>query len=85
VAVTRESLVAFLAGAQHLDPAELADDTPLFSSGLVDSFTLVDLLDHLEREGGFRMRHADVTVENLDSVARILHYAEARANGEHPA
>jgi acyl carrier protein len=81
VALTRESVLDYLANALQVDTSALEDATPLFSSSLLDSFSMVDLVVFLEKEGGFRMRPAEVNLDNLDSVARILAFAARRAEG----
>lgn len=47
-------------------------ETLLFSSGVVDSFALVTLMMRLEQEARMRISPVDVTLENFDSIARIL-------------
>jgi len=54
--------------------AELAENTPLFSSGLIDSFSLVSLMTYIEDEAGVRISPGDVNLENFDSIGRILGY-----------
>jgi acyl carrier protein len=70
--ITSETLVEFLETELGVDMEGVGGDDPLFSSGLVDSFALVTLMMHLEREGGFRINPADVTLDNLDTIDRIL-------------
>jgi acyl carrier protein len=79
VAVTREALLAFLTKKTRADLSKIDDSAELFSSGMVDSFVMVDLLMWLEKQTGARVNPADVSVDNLDSVERILAYAVARA------
>lgn len=79
MSVTKNDLLAFLEEEVGIDPDEIADDTALFSSGLVDSFALVTLMMHLEKLGGFRINPTDVTLDNLDSVERILKYVSGIA------
>ncbi len=76
--LTRERLVAFLVAKQGLSADELDDDTPLFTGGLLDSFTMVDLIQFLEEESGLRMSETEVNLANLDSLRRILSYAASR-------
>jgi acyl carrier protein len=53
-------------------PAESIDDeTPLFSSGLLDSFNMIELVGLVEEQMGKKLRVADINLENLDSVRRI--------------
>jgi acyl carrier protein len=72
--IERQTLVDFLETELGVEMDGIENDTPLFSSGIVDSFALVTLMMHLEREGGFRINPADVTLDNLDSIDRILAY-----------
>jgi len=75
MAVTETELLEFLEDELAIDRAEIVLDTLLFSSGLIDSFSLVSLLGFLETAGGFMIDPADVTLDNFDSLARILAYA----------
>ncbi len=61
-----------------VDSEEVQPDTPLFSSGLIDSFSLVVLMTFIEKSGGVSISPADVTLENFDSVERILEFIERR-------
>jgi acyl carrier protein len=51
----------------------------LFESGLLDSFTLTDLVSELEREFAIRIPDSDLTPRRFDSVARIETYIQGRA------
>jgi acyl carrier protein len=52
-------------------PEDLGDDTPLLSSGLVDSLGLEQLLWFVEDEFGLEFAEADLTAENFESLASI--------------
>ena len=78
MALTRQTLTRYLVEKQGVDAHALADGPLLFTSGLLDSFTMVDLILFIEEEGGFKMRAAEVNLDNLDSIERILAYADAR-------
>lgn len=75
-----EDLIDFLRTDLGVETAGLDADTPLFSSQLVDSFALVTLMMFLEREAGIRIAPGDVTLDNMDTVARMLAYV-ARVRG----
>jgi acyl carrier protein len=75
MAITQESLLRFLEEEVALDTADIEPETLLFSTGLIDSFSLVTLLSFLETEGGFRISPGDVTLENFDSIERMLAFA----------
>lgn len=52
-------------------------DTLLFSTGIVDSFALVTLMMQLEQETGMKINPGDVTLENFDSMQRIIAFAQS--------
>lgn len=60
-------------------PDGLGDDAGLFSGGLIDSLSVMDLVNFVETEIGCRIPPADIALENFDSVERIVRYAEALA------
>ncbi|HVY47111.1 MAG TPA: acyl carrier protein [Minicystis sp.] len=76
MALTRERLVDFMAKELKLKMAKIDDKTPLFSSGMIDSFMLVSLMRFVETEGGFRIPVTDVRLDNLDTIERILAYSQ---------
>ena len=78
MAVTREELVTFLGSKTRADLSEIDDDTELFSTGLVDSFDMVDLLFFLEQKLPGKVGPDDVSIENLDSIERILNFVASR-------
>jgi len=67
---------AFLEDDLGADLSEIENDTPLFSDGIIDSFALVNLMMFLETEGGFRINPADVNLDNLDNIDRIVAFAQ---------
>jgi acyl carrier protein len=73
--ITRDELVEFFETELGVELEDLGDDDPLFSSGVIDSFALVTLMMHLERTGGVRIDPTDVTLDNLDTLNRILAFS----------
>jgi acyl carrier protein len=51
-------------------------DTPLVSSGLVDSFSLIDVLLELEKITGRRIPAARVSPPDMETVTKMLALAE---------
>ena len=56
---------------QEGDDREITKTTPLISSGLVDSFSMVSLLRFLEKKYEIDIPDAAATPEAFDSVERI--------------
>lgn len=79
--LTKSAIVDFLRDELGLDTATVTEETPLFSSGMIDSFSLVSLIMHLESKGGFRMQPMDITLDNLDTVGRMLRFVSTHVNG----
>ena len=78
MALGRDELVFFLKDSLDVDMDELADDAPLFSSGEIDSFSLVSLIEHIEKQCGFRVKPTEVSLDNMDSVERLMAYIDRR-------
>ncbi len=79
MALTRDALIQYLEDKARVDLGGVDDEDELFSSGLVDSFAMVDLLVFLEKHTGTKMGPEDITLDNLDSVSRILAFAAEQA------
>ena len=60
-------------------PIDPTAEESLFESGLLDSFTLTDMVAALESEFSIRIPDSDLTPRKFDSVARIQAYVESRS------
>ena len=60
-------------------PIDPAPDESLFESGLLDSFTLTDLVSALESEFAIRIPDSDLTPRKFDSIERIEAYVLSRS------
>ena len=78
MALDKEALFTFIDQKLGVERSKLDEQTPIFSSGLVDSFSLVSLITFIEKQCGFRVNPMDVNLENLDTVDRILAYTERK-------
>lgn len=72
--LSKDDLLSFLGDELGIDTSELNEDTPLFSSGIIDSFSLVSLIRKIETTGA-RVDALDVNLDNLDTLSRILRFA----------
>ncbi len=77
--LNKELLVSFLEEELGVDRDEVDADTLLFSSGLIDSNSLVELVLLVENEGGIRFQPDDVNLDNLDSINQILRFVEEQS------
>jgi acyl carrier protein len=60
-------------------PVSPAPDESLFESGLLDSFSLTDLVTAVESEFAIRVPDSDLTPRKFDSIERIQAYIESRS------
>lgn len=74
--MTEEILLTYLRDRQGL--SDVDSESLLFSSGNLDSVTQLDLILFIEKHAGFQVNPMDLTLENFDSVARIIAYVESR-------
>ena len=79
VALTRDDLRTFLNDEMGVEMADVQDADGLLSSGLLDSFLMVNLITYVEGKAGIVVNPTDVTMDNLDSVEKILGFAAGRA------
>ena len=79
MALKRDSIATYIESTFGVDKAELGDDTPLFSSGLLDSFSVADLLMFLEDAGNFVVEPEEVVPENLDSIGKIVEFSARKS------
>ncbi|MCA3010132.1 MAG: acyl carrier protein [Phycisphaerales bacterium] len=76
--MTENRLRQFLAELRHVDG--LTADKTLFSDGTIDSVGLIALIGFLEQTCGFEIDQAEVTLENFDSIQRVLDYVANKLN-----
>lgn len=69
----REALVTQF----RVNETTLDDETALFSSGLIDSLSVMDLVCFVEERIGRSVPVTDITLDNFDSVSRIVRYVGA--------
>jgi len=76
--VIRTALLEYLADNFDVDMEDIEDDTPLFSSNLLDSFGMIDLVSFIETEAGVKFGALDLHMDNLDSVNQILAFVRTK-------
>lgn len=56
----------------------LSDDTSFLESAILDSTGLLELIGFLEQTYGFRLEDREIVPENLDSIARLTRFVQAK-------
>jgi acyl carrier protein len=75
MALTDQLLLGYL--RTSLGVSDLDSDSQLFSSGLVDSMSMMNLIAFLEDNTAIQVRGEDVTLDNFDTPRRIIQFAES--------
>ena len=78
MSLTSEDLLKYMEDELGIETNDVNGDTPLFGTGLMDSFSLVQMLTFIETRCEIRVNAVDVTPDNMDSINRILRYVEKR-------
>lgn len=60
-----------------LDP-----DDKLFSSGLIDSLNIVEVIEFIESYYGIQISPTDFSMDNFDSMTAIARYAADKLSGK---
>lgn len=77
---TRERIRSFILTNFYVpDPSELADDTSLIGTGIVDSTGMLEVIEHVESEHGVLVGEREVVPDNFDTVARIVAYVRRKS------
>lgn len=78
MSLTAEDLIRFIRDELNIED-EIAAETELFSTGILDSVAMMNIIGFVEERAGIEVRPADVTLENFDSAQRIVDYAREQA------
>ena len=73
MSLTQNDLIVFIREGLNID-TPIDGETELFSTGLLDSVSMVSLIGYIEEKVRITVQPGDVTLENFDSVQRIADY-----------
>ncbi len=72
----KDNIVEFLSDELAIDTSQINDQSLIFSTGLIDSFSLISLIAFIEKQLGFQMNSMDINLDNMDSIERIVNYVD---------
>lgn len=78
MALNKALLLSFIEDNFGVNGTEVHEDTPLFSSGMIDSADMVQLIEFVESEGRVEFTPDDLTLDHLDSIGCILRFVAER-------
>lgn len=73
MSLIKDDLITYVQTELNADE-DISGDTELFSSGMLDSVSMVGLISYVEDKGGVNIQPGDVTLENFDTIDAILDY-----------
>lgn len=73
----RTKIKRFLEESLEVDVSCLKNSEELFTSGLIDSFALIELLAFLEEELNFIVNFEDLTVDDFDTIDALVKLVES--------
>ena len=74
-----DRLIEFVRDEVSLTDDELDDTTDLLLSGTVDSLGIIRITQWIEDEVGLVVDPGDVTIENFQTIGRMVAYVETHA------
>jgi acyl carrier protein len=80
MALDRAVLLKYLGDNMGLDTTDVDDSTLLFSSSLLDSFSMIDLITFIEQQMNIKLKPTEINLDNLDSIGQILKFITSRKN-----
>ena len=75
MALTTQQLIDFLKNTLNLDDS-IDAETELFSSGMLDSVAMMNVIGFVEETARIEVHPADVTLDNFDTPGRIVQLVE---------
>jgi acyl carrier protein len=76
--LTADQLITFIKGTLQIE-SDIDAHSRLFSTGELDSMSMMQLIDFIETSAGIDVRPDDVTLENFDSIESILRFVSDKA------
>jgi 2-hydroxymuconate-semialdehyde hydrolase len=69
----KEELIAYIMKEFVEDPdQEIDETTPLISSGLIDSLSIISLVAFIDKKFGVKIPDEKGTVENFETITKII-------------
>lgn len=75
-----QKIIEFIEDELLDEPEDIELETSLFQDRLLDSLNLVMLISFLEKEFSIKIATSEVSIDNLDTVARIVGFIERKSN-----
>ncbi len=72
--IDKGTITRFLCDNFNLSESDFDERTELFATGILDSFSMLDLVSYIEEGAGIKFGILDMNLENLSTIEHILAY-----------
>jgi len=76
---TKEKVRDYIIKSTLANVSNIADDTLIFETGLLDSMGLLFLIEFIKEEFGVETRDEELVVENFESINNIVAFIESKS------
>ena len=74
MSIDKGTIKKFLCENFNLAESDLDEKTELFATGILDSFSMLDLVSYIEESAGIKFGILDLNLDNLSTIEKILAY-----------
>jgi acyl carrier protein len=79
--ISEQSILQFLSKEFEIDPREIDGNTPLISSGVIDSLGVIDFVEFISKSAGIRVDASEVRLNNLDTLNLVQEFVARKVGG----
>ena len=76
--LNKQAIYDYFASNFYIDSSEISDETLLFTTGVIDSFKMIELIVFLEQSCNIKIQPGEITLDNLDSIERVMKFIEGK-------
>jgi acyl carrier protein len=78
MSINKQQIITYLSENFRIEESELDETTSLFSSRILDSFSMVELVTFIEETAGIKFGVLELNLENLDTIQNIIRFVEKK-------
>ncbi len=79
--ISEQSILQFLSREFDIDSKKVDGNTPLISSGIIDSLGVIDFVEFISKSAGIQVDASEVRLNNLDTMNLVLDFVARKVVG----
>ena len=79
--IDKQTIITYLSDNFNIEESEVDETTSLFSSRILDSFSMVELVSFIEETAGVKFGVLELNLDNLDTIENIIRFVEKKKTG----